>query len=80
MELSVPEVSGRNHATRVASSYPNVGTSGTGTAPRERLREPGSAAASRSDGGSGRVDGGGGYPNVGSTGLGTAPKESVYVR
>ena len=57
MELSVPEVSGRNHATRVASSYPNVGTSGTGTAPRERLREPGSAAASRSDGGSGRVDG-----------------------
>ena len=75
----MPEVLGREHVAQAASSYPNVGTSGTGAAPRESLREP-SNAARRSDGGSGRGGDGGGYPNVGSTGLGTAPKEHIYVR
>ena len=78
-EPAVPKASGRERAAQAASSYPNVGTSGTGTAPRERLREPGSAA-DRSDSGSGRGGGDGGYPNVGSTGLETAPKERIYVR
>ena len=75
----MPVVSGHNHAFRAASSYPNVGTSGTGTAPRESLRES-SRAANRSDGGSSIGGDGGGYPNVGSTGLGTAPKERIYMR
>ena len=76
-EHIVPEVAGREHAARSASSYPNVGTSGTGTAPRESLRQPLGAADSAGGSDSG---GGGGYPNVGSTGLGTAPKDHVYVR
>ena len=80
----VPEVSGREHAART-SSYPNVGTSGSGTAPRERLREPTGvkttpdSTAGGSAGGS-STSSGGGYPNVGTTGLGTAPRERVFVR
>ena len=70
----VSEVTGREQAARNADSYPNVGTSGTGSAPRERLREQAASAHTE-----GRV-GSGGYPNVGSTGLGTAPRERVYVR
>ncbi len=73
-EHAVPEVSGREQAVRSADSYPNVGTSGSGSAPRERLREP---VPSAQTGGGGASSG---YPNVGSTGLGTAPRERVYVR
>ena len=76
-EHVVPEVSGWEHAARTADSYPNVGTSGTGTAPRERLREKVASERVEASGGSGSSSG---YPNVGSTGLGTATRERVYVR